>query len=511
MAVQAVKKGILAVSFGTTYDLAREEAIEALERDWEEAFPDYTLRRAFTSSIVRKKLAGRGIRVPGVSQALEELKRDGYTHIWIQPTHLIPGEEYDRLRAEAARWQEQFPFLKTGEPLLLEEEDYDMVVGLMQDRFRPGEGEACIFMGHGTYHQANRVYEKIEKRLETEGGNRFFMATVEGVPSLEEILDGLESDPSIQKIRLVPFMLVAGEHALHDMAGGEKESWKNRCRARGYEVDCVLHGMGAWPEIRELYQRKCRKCLSGIFYGISVGPGAGGSLTLDGADCIRRCEVLAVPRTGMDHTIALSIVRKAGERIREIFGGSREDFLGLDEKELLYMDILMTRDETKRSQVYEELAEKIAFCLQAGKNVGMIVLGDVSVYATVSYLTAPLKRRGYGVKLLPGVSSFCACAAALGRSLTSMSSPLHILPAGYEGLKESLELPGSKVLMKSGKYLPEAKRMLREAGLYETAAMVKDCGMDTEEICWSLDEDTQRASYFTTILVPGQDTDAGQE
>ena len=510
-----MKKAILAVSFGTTYDPAREEAIEALEKDWQEAFPDYRLCRAFTSSIVRQKLAGRGIEAPGVSQVLEQLAKDGYTHIWIQPTHLIPGEEYDRLQAEAARWKERFTFLKVGEPLLLDEEDYDTVVGLMQERFWPGEREVCIFMGHGTYHQANRVYEKIEKRLEKESRGRFFMATVEGIPSLEEILDRLEKHPAIEKIILVPFMLVAGEHAMHDMAGEEAGSWKNRCRERGYKVDCVLHGMGAWPEIRRLYQRKCRKCLSGIFYGISVGPGAGGSLTLDGADCIRRCDVLAVPRTGMDHTIALSIVRKAGERIGEMFGSSGEDFMGLDEKELLYLDILMTRDKTKRGQVYEGLAEKIASCLQAGKNVGMIVLGDVSVYATVSYLTAPLKRRGYAVKLLPGVSSFCACAAALGRSLTVMSSPLHILPAGYEGWKEGLGLPGSKVVMKSGKHLPETKRLLQEAGLYERAAMVKDCGMDTEEICWSLDEDTERASYFTTILVPADDSEAemdkGQE
>ena len=156
-----MKKAILAVSFGTTYDPAREEAIEALEKDWQEAFPDYRLCRAFTSSIVRQKLAGRGIEAPGVSQVLEQLAKDGYTHIWIQPTHLIPGEEYDRLQAEAARWKERFTFLKVGEPLLLDEEDYDTVVGLMQERFRPGEREVCIFMGHGTYHQANRVYEKI--------------------------------------------------------------------------------------------------------------------------------------------------------------------------------------------------------------------------------------------------------------------------------------------------------------------------------------------------------------
>lgn len=502
----AVKKGILAVSFGTTYDEAGKEAIHALEQEWAQAFPDYVVRRAYTSGKVRAKLAARGIRVPGVGEALESFREDGFSHVWVQPTHVIPGEEYERLRGEAACWKERFAFLKVGEPLLLEEEDYDRVVGLMQKRFFPAVDEVCIFMGHGTYHEAGRAYEKIEKRLEAEGGSRFYMATVEGSPSLEEILDRLDEDGYVRRIRLVPFMLVAGEHVLHDMAGADGHSWKNRCEDRGYEADCVLHGMGAWPEIQEVYMGKCRKCLSGIFYGISVGPGAGGNLTLDGADCIRRCDVLAVPRTGGEHTIALSAVRKAGQRIGEIFGSGAGDFLQLDEKELFYLDILMTRDEEKRSQVYTELAGQTAQYLQAGKNVGMVVLGDVSIYATVSYLAAPLRAMGYEVRMIPGVSSFCACAAALGRSLTSMSRPLHILPAGDEGLEESLQLPGSKVVMKSGKKLPETKQLLRKLELYEGASMVKDCGMETQEICWGLDEDTERSSYFTTILIPDRES-----
>ncbi len=325
-------------------------------------------------------------------------------------------------------------------------------------------------------------------------------------------------------------MLVAGEHARSDMAGGEATSWRSICRARGYEVDCVLHGMGFYPEIRALYLGKCRKTLGGIFYGISVGPGAGGNLTLDAARCIRKCDVLAVPRTGVEqtagpcaddagtggtetdsaetgsactggaHTVALDIVRKADRLLEEMSG--RKDYLGLPEKEILYLDFLMTRDAAKRNQVYEALSEKIVEYLRDGKNVGMIVLGDVGIYATVSYLTAPIRGAGYEVSLLPGVSSFCASAAALGRSLPTMSRPLHIIPAGYDGLKERLTLPGSKVLMKAGRSLPETKRVLKETGMYECASMVKDCGMETQEICWGLDEDTERGSYFTTILVP---------
>lgn len=496
------KRGILAVSFGTTYDKAREEAIEAIENDWEQTFPDYTLRRAFTSNIVRRKLQGRGLQVQSVPEALEDFLADGYTHIWIQPTHLIPGEEYDRLIGQAMQFKDRFAFLKVGEPLLLQEEDYDTVVRIMRDKYRVADGEACIFMGHGTYHEANRAYEKIEKRLEKETDRSYFMATVEGTPSLEDILQRLDETGGIRKVLLVPFMLVAGEHALHDMAGEEADSWKNRCRARGYETACILHGMGSYPEIRQFYIRKCRKCLSGVFYGISVGPGAGGSLTLDGARRIQSCDVLAVPRTGEQHTIALSIVQKAGKQIEEMFGSMAADYLKLSEKEIVYLDFLMTRDAEKRNRVYEELSCKLIEYLRAGKNVGMIVLGDVTVYATAAYLAAPIRKAGYEVTLLPGVNSFCASAAALGRSLTTMSQPLHIIPAGYDGLEESLRLPGSKVLMKNGKNLPQVKQLLKEMELYDRASMVKDCGMETQEICWGLDEDTERNSYFTTILVP---------
>ncbi len=502
---ERVKRAILAVSFGTTCDRAEKEAIVAIEEDWRRTFPEHRVRRAYTSEIVRSNLARRGVEVDNVTKALEALCEDGYSHVWVQPTHLIPGEEYDKLVRQTMQWKERFALLKVGEPLLVQEEDYDIIVGIMREKFPVCAGQVCIFMGHGTYHQANRVYEKIEKRLEKETARSHYMATVEGVPSIEDILRMLDERADIRKVTLVPFMLVAGVHALEDMAGEEEESWRSRCRARGYEVECVMHGMGYDPQIRAHYIRKCRKNVSGIFYGISVGPGAGGNLTLDGAACIRSCQVLAVPRTKSEHTIALSIVRRAAAQIREMFGAA--DYMELSDKEIVYLDLLMTKDEEKRRQVYAALSKRLEVYLRQGKNVGMIVLGDVSVYATVSYLAGPVRRAGYEVMLVPGVNSFCASAAALGRSLTEMSQPLHIIPAGYEGLEESLRLPGSKVLMKSGRNLPEAKRLLKEMGLYDCASMVKDCGMDTEELCWSLDEDTERSSYFTTVLIPGHEYD----
>ena len=142
--------------------------------------------------------------------------------------------------------------------------------------------------------------------------------------------------------------------------------------------------------------------------------------------------------------------------------------------------------------------------LEQGIDVGMAVLGDVSIYATSAPLLQALKEKGYKTGMLPGVTSFSAAAAALEISLTKTAEPLHIIPAGYEGLMEALRLPGSKVLMKSGKKLPEIKKLLKELALYDSTHLVRDCGLATQEVCQNLDEDTDRDSYFTTLFVAGE-------
>lgn len=496
------KKAIVAVSFGTTVDEARDAAITPIEREWAEAFPDYIVRSAFTSSIVRRRLAERGIFIDSVEEALSALLAEGVQKVYLQPTHLIPGEEYDLLREAAEKWQKKFALLKIGEPLLADRKDMERVLCRMKERFPVKEGTVCIFMGHGSAHAANRVYEQLAGILSQEEGQSYFMATVEGSPSFLDALLAVEKRSGISKIILVPFMLVAGDHARNDMSGEDAESWKSICEAKGYETECHLQGMGEYPEIRALYQEKCRKCLRGSFYAISVGPGMGGALTLDGAERIKNCQVLAIPRTKGSHSLALSIVQKANEQLKEMFGC--EDYLLLSQKEILYLDFQMTKDIEKREQTHAEHLQKLMSYLERGIDVGMAVLGDVSIYATSAPLLQALKEKGYKTGMLAGVTSFSAAAAALEISLTKTAKPLHIIPAGYEGLMEALRLPGSKVLMKSGKKLPEIKKLLKELALYDSTHLVRDCGLATQEVCQNLDEDTDRDSYFTTLFVPGE-------
>ena len=132
----------------------------------------------------------------------------------------------------------------------------------------------------------------------------------------------------------------------------------------------------------------------------------------------------------------------------------------------------------------------------------MAILGDVSIYSTYCYMMELLKAEGFPCVMVPGVPSFCAVAARLGRSLTEMDLPVHIVPAGGFTLEEALDLPGTKVLMKSGRALPQVLEALESRGLLESSAMVQNCGLPGEQAAESLKDAPQSGSYFTTLLVP---------
>ncbi|MDX9871149.1 MAG: precorrin-2 C(20)-methyltransferase [Clostridia bacterium] len=223
----------------------------------------------------------------------------------------------------------------------------------------------------------------------------------------------------------------------------------------------------------------------GKLYGVSVGPGDPELMTLKAVNRIRRCGVLAAPRTAEGNSLALQIAAGA---------------VDLAEKQIEYLDLPMTRDRDKLAKNYDAVAERIAVYLEAGRDVAVLSLGDASLFSSYSYLCRILLKRGYDVETIPGVTSFCACAALLNRSLTAMDTPLHILPASLPDLPSALALPGGKVLMKSGGALPEVKRLLHTQGLTERAALVTDCGLPTQHVFLNINEATEE-SYFTTILI----------
>ena len=251
----AEKKAIVVVSFGTSYNESRELTIEAIEADITAAYPDWDVSRAFTAQTIIDKLAQRdGLEIENVGQAMQRLASEGYGTVLVQPTHVMNGFEYDDVAAEARLYADYFDKLAVGTPLLTGHEDYEAVIeALLADAEDVGsEDVALVYMGHGTEHFANATYSQIESMMHTSGYENVFVGTVEGFPSIDEVLAKL-SAYGAKKVVLRPFMVVAGDHANNDMAGDEEDSWKSILTEAGFEVECVLEGLGQNAAIRDIY------------------------------------------------------------------------------------------------------------------------------------------------------------------------------------------------------------------------------------------------------------------
>lgn len=249
------KPVILVVSFGTSYNDSREATIGAIEADIAAAYPDYEVRRAFTAQTVIDILAERdGLEIDNVTEAMDQLVADGVQQVVVQPTHIMNGYEYDDLVEEISAYEDQFDSLALGAPLLTSYEDYESVVDalLAESEYAGSADTALVFMGHGTHHFANAAYSQLEAMMQAAGYVNAFVGTVEGFPTLE-IVEGKLATYGAQKVVLAPLMVVAGDHASNDMAGDEEDSWKTILTQDGYEVECVLEGMGQNAAIRALY------------------------------------------------------------------------------------------------------------------------------------------------------------------------------------------------------------------------------------------------------------------
>lgn len=256
-----VKKALLVVSFGTSYDTAREKAIHTAEQDLAGAFPDYDLHSAMSSHILLKKLKQQGAQVYSISEALDQLYRDSYQEVLIQTLHVIKGHEYEKIKKQVDLFSGKFSNLRIGQPLLSSPADF----GAIADALFPfvqklAADEGMILMGHGTSHSANEAYAQIVSTFRGKGFNNIWVATVESEPCLDDILPELRQK-GLRKIVLMPFMLVAGEHASHDMAGDDKHSWRSVLLNEGLEVDARLTGLGEIEAIRQIYVRHAREAL----------------------------------------------------------------------------------------------------------------------------------------------------------------------------------------------------------------------------------------------------------
>lgn len=260
------EKELLVVSFGTSYNDSRRLTVGAIENAIENAFPDYSVRRGFTSQIIIDHVKKRdNVSIDNVTEALNRAVDNGVKTLVVQPTHLMNGLEYTDLVNELADNSDAFEQVAVGEPLLTSDDDFKAVISAITDATKEyDDGETAIcFMGHGTEADSNAVYQKMQDMLKEEGFDNYYVGTVEATPSCEDVINQVK-EGSYKKVVLEPLMIVAGDHANNDMAGDDDDSWKSQFEAAGYEVTCLVRGLGELEPIQQLFVQHAQAAVDSL-------------------------------------------------------------------------------------------------------------------------------------------------------------------------------------------------------------------------------------------------------
>ena len=223
--------------------------------------------------------------------------------------------------------------------------------------------------------------------------------------------------------------------------------------------------------------------MSGTLYGVGVGPGDPELLTIKAVKTIKESDIIAIPNSSKEKCVAYKI---ALEAVKE-----------LEDKEILYISMPMTKDENLLNESHKAGAEKIIEELKLGRNVAFLTLGDPTVYSTYIYIHKIVLNENYPAKIISGIPSFCAAAARINTGLVEKSEQLHIIPASYQ-IDETLKLSGTKVFMKSGKKILSVKEKIKNSNC--NAVMVENCGMENEKVYTDIDEIKEDAGYYSLII-----------
>lgn len=268
---------LLVVSFGTSFNNSRAQDIGGIEKALQEAYPDWSVRRAFTAQIIINHIQARdGEMIDNVQQALERAVANGVKNLVIQPTHLMHGAEYDELIAALDEYRDQFESVAVCEPLLGEVGSDATVINADKESVAvaitaeavttsgyesleaaAADGVAFVFMGHGTSHTANVTYDQMQAQMQALGYANVFIGTVEGKPAdtaCEAVIEAVHA-AGFTKVILRPLMVVAGDHANNDMAGDDTDSWKSLFTASKYfkSIDCQIAGLGGIADVQQIY------------------------------------------------------------------------------------------------------------------------------------------------------------------------------------------------------------------------------------------------------------------
>ncbi len=279
---------ILVVSFGTSFNDSRVEDISGVEKAIQEAFPDWSVRRAFTAQIIINHIQARdGEKIDNMDQALERAVANGVKNLVIQPTHLMHGAEYDELVAAVDAYSDKFETIAVAQPLLgevgkdasvINDDKKTVAEAITAEAVKTAgydsldaaekDGTAFVFMGHGTAHTAKVSYDQMSSQMEDLGYKNVFIGTVEGEPedtACENVIEKVK-EAGYKKVILRPLMVVAGDHANNDMAGDEDDSWKSMFTASGAfdQIDCQIAGLGRIDAIKNLYIEHTKAAIDGM-------------------------------------------------------------------------------------------------------------------------------------------------------------------------------------------------------------------------------------------------------
>ena len=260
------KDAIVVMSFGTTYKDTRAKTIDATVDAIKAAHPNTKVVTAFTSHIIRDRIQQKeGITYPTPEEALDQLKAEGYTRVALTSLDVIPGMEYNYDVAVYNLYKNNFKKMTLGTPLMYwmgQEGQTDEVVQTIkavQSQFpKLGKEDALLIMAHGTPDPSNAYYSVIQDRIHSLGLKNVYIYTVEGTPNLEQVVPQLKMH-GIKHVTLMPFMMVAGDHANNDMAGNEPDSHKSILEKDGFKVDTYLHGLGENQNIRNIFVERANE------------------------------------------------------------------------------------------------------------------------------------------------------------------------------------------------------------------------------------------------------------
>ena len=252
-------QALLSVSFGTSHADTRARTIDAIDADLAAAFPDRAFYSAWTSPrIIAKVRSERDEHHDSLDEAFARLSADGVDDLVVGTMCLLQGGEMGKIQKAAQAWvaeSEQAGCKRTARvasPLLSCADDCQAVARALVDEFaHVAQGEAVVLMGHGTPYGSNAVYDEMQQSFDALAPGRFFVATVEGTPTLDDVLEPLRASGA-RRVYLAPLMIVAGDHAKNDLAGDDSDSWANRLQEQGFETEPALKGLGEYAGVRKL-------------------------------------------------------------------------------------------------------------------------------------------------------------------------------------------------------------------------------------------------------------------